>query len=77
MKELLIFLLLLLFIENIFSISCSGGRVVGGICKCPTGYKNNGGSCQKSSTVRCNGGTVNKNVCSCPPRKKLKNGSCV
>ena len=80
MKEILIFLLLLLCIENITTISCIGGRVVGGVCKCSSGYRNNGGRCVKQSTipsVKCSGGTVSGNKCTCPSRKKLKNGVCV
>ena len=76
MKELLIFLLLLLFIENIFSISCSGGRVVGGVCKCPTGYIYSDGKCSKQSVVKCKGGKVIDNICSCPSATRLERGIC-
>ena len=76
MKEILVFLLLLLFIEKIIAISCIGGRVVGGVCKCPTGYRNYGGKCSKN-TIRCSGGHVSGNKCVCPLKKKWKNGACV
>ncbi len=80
MKEILIFLLLLLFAKKIITISCIGGRVVGGVCKCPTGFRNYGGRCSKPnthSTVRCSGGHVSGNKCTCYNGKKLKNGVCV
>ena len=93
MKELLIFLLLIFFIEakkqnlrlsgtSIMRktsriIRCSGGRVVSGVCKCPSGTRYYGGRCSKIAPVQCVGGRISNNKCICPKGTKLKNGSCV
>jgi hypothetical protein len=88
MKELLIFLLLIFFIEvntqNSTStvqkatkiIPCSGGRVVSGVCKCPSGTKYYSGKCSKQAPVKCVGGKISNNNCVCPQKTKLKNGVC-
>ena len=92
MKELLIFLLLIFFIEvktqNLSSpqlakliktskvIPCSGGRVVSGVCKCPIGKKNYGGKCLNKAPIKCKGGKIINNICVCPKGTKLKGGKC-
>ena len=92
MKELLIFLLLIFFIEvktknlrpspgtKIIKTSkvipCSGGRVVSGVCKCPNGKKNYGGKCLKKAPIICRGGSISNNICICPKGTKLKGGKC-
>ena len=86
MKELLIFLLLIFFIEvktqNTTTkptskiIPCSGGRVVSGVCKCPIGTKYYSGKCLKQAPVKCVGGKISNNNCVCPQKTKLKNGVC-
>ena len=84
MKELLIFLLLIFFIEvktqNSTSttkiIACSGGRVVSGVCKCPIGKKNYGGKCLNKAPIKCKGGKIINNICVCPKGTKLKGGKC-
>ena len=89
MKELLIFLFLIFFIEvktgnnttvvkkTSKIIACSGGRVVSGACKCPTGTKYYGGKCSRFAPVPCLHGRISNNKCVCPKRTRLKNGSCV
>ena len=91
MKELLIFLLLIFFIEakkqnsrlslapkkkpRIFR--CIGGRIVSGFCNCPIGTKYYGGKCSRFAPVPCLHGRISNNKCVCPKRTRLKNGSCV
>ena len=72
----LIFLLFFLFIEKIATISCIGGRIVSGICKCPKGLKLYSGMCVNKIPVKCEGGTIKDNSCICPARTKLINGRC-
>ena len=84
MKELLIFLLLIFFIEvktqNTTSttriIPCSGGRVISGVCKCPMGTKYYSGKCLGKAPVKCIGGKIFNNNCVCPLKTKLTNGEC-
>ena len=92
MKVLLIFLLLIFFIEvktkNLRSprgtkiikssrvIPCSGGRVEAGICKCPSGKRNYGGKCLSRAPVICRGGKIINNNCVCSKGTKLKGGKC-
>ena len=75
MKEILIFLLLLLFIENTSINTCFGGIKLLGECICPKGKINKFGKCVKE-TKFCLGGKVIENKCICPSRTKLKNGNC-
>ena len=61
-------------------VSCIGGRVIGGFCYCPKGYKKYNGNCLNSDTikaVKCQGGIVFGKRCKCPQKKKLINGICV
>ena len=75
MKELLIFLLLLLFIENIIANTCIGGRLVGAAYQCPKGFICHHGKCQKP--IKCINGKLQENGCTCPKRTKLIGGICV
>ena len=75
MKELLIFLLLLLFIENKQANYCNGGRIIAGFCKCPKNSINSKGICIKP--IRCTGGNITGSSCICPKKTKLINGYCV
>ena len=58
-------------------ISCTGGRVVGGACKCPKGYKYYNGKCTTQTPVKCLGGKISGNSCICPKKTKLINGKCI
>ena len=74
MKELLIFLLLLLFIEN-KTITAFRDIKRGFYPTCPKGSRSESGKCIKENE-RCVGGKVYKNECICPAGRKLKNGKC-
>ena len=58
-------------------ISCTGGRVVSGICKCPNETKYYNGKCVKETPVKCLGGQISNNSCVCPQKTKLQNGICI
>ena len=84
MKELYIFLILLLFSQILFGKlvvnptpdKCIGGRIVGGNCNCYYGYRLYNGTCVKEVKPACIGGTFIGNACKCPPRKRLVSGRC-
>ena len=58
-------------------ISCTGGRVVSGTCKCPNETKYYNGKCVKETPVKCLGGQISNNSCVCPQKTKLQNGICI
>ena len=91
MKEVIIFLLLLLFISTTNQINdesktepklklnvakCKGGIIVSGKCQCPSEYRLYRGKCLKKISQSCIDGKLIKHKCVCPFTKKLKNGSC-
>ncbi len=83
MKELIIFLLLILFISTTKQIKdesgtlkCKNGRIVSGRCQCPSKYRLYRGECLQSISQSCINGKIINTKCVCPFTKKLKNGIC-
>ena len=91
MKEIIIFLFLLLFISNTNQIkdeskneakfklgtpTCENGRIVSGKCQCPSGYRLYRGVCLQSISQSCINGKIINYKCVCPFTKKLINGIC-
>ena len=63
-------------------VPCFGGRVIGGFCRCPRGYKKYKGNClnlftDKEPSLKCQGGIVLGKRCKCLQKMKLINGRCV
>ena len=85
MKELKIFLLLLIFISSTMEIvnesksnspKCIDGRIVSGKCQCPSGYRLYRGECLQNISQSCINGKLINHKCVCPFTKKLINGIC-
>ena len=62
--------------EPVLTISCIGGRIVGGKCNCPSGTRFYNGRCAFSIIPPCHGGWVKSMHCICPSRTRYVNGFC-